>query len=111
MYKRLSVAAMIASMAAVSAPAMAQQQSGLVNVNVGDVAVDLNRIISDNNINVQAPIGAIVQVPIGVAANVCNVSAAVLARQDAAGDAACTATNQTASQAELTTLARALQRQ
>jgi hypothetical protein len=110
MYKRLSVATMIASVAALSAPAIAQQQTGLVNVGVGDVSVDLNRIISDNNINVQAPIGAIVQVPIGVAANVCNVSAAVLAQQDATGDAACNATSETASQAELTTLARALQR-
>jgi hypothetical protein len=99
-----------ASAAMMSAPAVAQQQSGLVNVNVSDIEVELERIISDNNIRAQVPVNAIVSVPVGIAANVCNVSAAVLARQ--ASDAApCNATNETASNNEIASLARALQRQ
>jgi hypothetical protein len=99
-----------AGAALMSAPAVAQQQSGLVNVNVSDIQVDLQRIISDNNITAQIPVNAIVSVPVGIAANVCNVSAAVLARQ--ASDAApCDATNETASNNEIASLARALQRQ
>jgi hypothetical protein len=110
MYKRiLAASAVAASVALFSAPAAGQAQNGLVNVNVSDVTVTLEDIISDNNINVQVPVGAVVQVPIGIAANVCNISAAVLAKQ--ASDAApCDATNETASRAELTTLARSLQR-
>jgi hypothetical protein len=99
-----------AGAAMMSAPAVAQQQSGLVNVNVSDIEVELERIISDNNISAQVPVNAIVSVPVGIAANVCNVSAAVLARQ--ASDAApCEATNETASNNEIASLARALQRQ
>ena len=99
-----------ASAAMISAPAVAQQQSGLVNVNVSDIEVELERIISDNNISAQIPVNAIVSVPVGIAANVCNVSAAVLARQ--ASDAApCNATSETASNNEIASLARALQRQ
>lgn len=88
----------------------AQKQSGLVNVNVSDIAVDLNRIISDNNISAQVPVNAIVAVPVGIAANVCKVSAAVLARQ-AADAAPCNATNESATDNEIASLARALQRQ
>ena len=99
-----------ASAAMISAPAVAQQQSGLVNVNVSGIEVELERIISDNNISAQIPVNAIVSVPVGIAANVCNVSAAVLARQ--ASDAApCNATSETASNNEIASLARALQRQ
>ena len=104
------VMALAASAALLAAPAVAQQQSGLVNVNVSDIAVDLNRIISDNNISAQVPVNAIVAVPVGIAANVCNVSAAVLARQ-AAGAAPCNATNESATDNEIASLARALQRQ
>ena len=53
-------------------------QSGLVNVNVQDLAI-------------QAPIS--VAVPVGVAANVCDVNAAVLAQQAATGGGSCTATS------------------
>ena len=94
----------------ISTPALAQQQSGLVNVNVSDIDVELRRIISDNNITAQIPVNAIVSVPIGIAANICNVSAAVLAQQ-AADAAPCRATNQTASRNEIASLARVLQRQ
>lgn len=110
MYKRiLATTAVAASMGLLSFPVTAQVQAGLVNVNVSDVSVELEDVIADNNINVQIPVGAIVQVPIGIAANVCNISAAVLAKQ-AAGAAPCNATSTTASRAELTTLARSLQR-
>ena len=107
MRKMMAIAATAALFAS---PAIAQQQGGLVNVNVSDISVDLERVISDNNINAQIPVGAVVQVPIGIAANVCNVSAAVLARQ-AADAAPCDATNETASDAELASVARAMQRQ
>lgn len=111
MYKRILAAGTIAaSVGLLSAPTLAQTQNGLVNVNVSDVSVVLNDIIADNNINAQIPVNAIVQVPVGIAANVCNISAAVLARQ-AADAAPCNATNQTASRSELTQVARVLQRQ
>ena len=104
------ILALAAGAVLMSAPAVAQQQSGLVNVNVSDIEVELERIISDNNITAQVPVDAIVSVPVGIAANVCNVSAAVLARQ-AAGAAPCEATNETASNNEIASLARVLQRQ
>lgn len=107
MYKRTLAA--IAALTAIAAPAAAQQ-NGLVNVNVSDIRVDLEDVIADNNIGVQIPINAIVQVPIGIAANVCNISAAVLAKQ-AADAAPCNATSETATRAEMNTLARSLQRQ
>lgn len=50
------------------------QQSGLVNVNLGDVAVD---IAEDINVNV-SQIPVTVEAPIGVAANVCGISANAL---------------------------------
>lgn len=75
---------------AVAAPAAAQQ-NGLVNVTVGDVI--LENILSDNEIkalnNVLNNNQLQVQVPIGVAANVCNVSAAVLGQAGSGGK--CTA--------------------
>ena len=52
--------------------AVAQQQEGLVNVNVSD-----NEILEELNLN--APVT--VQAPIGVAANVCGIDANVLASQ------------------------------
>lgn len=67
-----------ASLLVGSGTASAQtNQNGLVNVNV-------------SNVYVQAPVN--VQVPIGVAANVCNVPVAVLAQQANAGTATCNAT-------------------
>ena len=104
------VMAIAATAALFSAPAIAQQQGGLVNVNVSDINVELTRIISDNNITAQIPVNAIVSVPVGIAANICNVSAAVLAQQ-AADAAPCEATNETASNNEIASLARVLQRQ
>ena len=63
-----------------SAPAQPVVTGGLVNVTLSDV-VDIN----NNNV--------IAQVPIGVAANVCGVSAAVLAHNRQNTDPVCTATN------------------
>lgn len=111
MYKRMLIStAAAASIAAFANPAAAQQQNGLVNVNVSDIRVELEDVISRNNINVQIPVGAVVQVPIGIAANLCNISAAVLAKQ-AADAAPCTATQASTTDGEVNTLARSLQRQ
>jgi hypothetical protein len=65
-------------------------QEGLVNVNVSNVANDLAK-----NLKVdvsQIPVS--VQVPVGVAANICNVDANVLAQQKQGEQAAqCDATS------------------
>jgi hypothetical protein len=81
--------------------ALAQRQEGLVNVNVSDIRVELADLIDvqENQIPVT------VQVPIGVAANVCDVNANVLAEQARNGTANCDAENTS------TALARAVQRQ
>jgi hypothetical protein len=82
----LTAAAVAATLAT---PAIAQVNtgSGLVAVNVQNVDI-LKNFLNNDQIsalnNVSAPIT--VNVPIGVAANVCNISAAVLAKQ--AADAA-----------------------
>jgi hypothetical protein len=68
----VSLALAVAMMFAVAMPATAQpvNQEGLVNVNVGDVTV---------------------QVPVAIAANVCGVAVNVLAELVAAGDVECEA--------------------
>ena len=64
------------------------QQSGLVNVDISNVANNIAR-----NINVDvSQIPVTVQAPIGIAANVCGVNANVLAQQGV-GAAQCTATS------------------
>lgn len=87
-----------AAASAFASPGLAQVNTGsgngLVAVNVQDVSV-LNNFLNHDQIaalnNLSVPIQ--VQVPIGVAANVCNVSAAVLAGQRGTGAAPCTATS------------------
>lgn len=64
------------------------QQSGLVNVDISNVA---NNIAKNIHVDV-SQIPLTVQAPIGVAANVCGVNANVLAQQGA-GLANCTATS------------------
>ena len=64
------------------------QQSGLVNVDVSNVA---NNIAQNINVDV-SQIPVTVQAPIGIAAKVCGVNANVLARQGT-GAAQCTATS------------------
>ena len=78
MFKRTMIAAAAASIA-IAAPAAAQNQSGLVNVNLSDIQVDLQNILNNNNVAVNVPITA--AVPIGIAAKICNVDVNVLAQQ------------------------------
>lgn len=87
--KKLILAAALAALP--TAPALAQQtgQAGLVNVNVSNVLNDLEIDLLNNSLNNNT-----VQVPIGVAANVCGVDANVLARQRKSNSPVrCTATN------------------
>ncbi len=85
MKKYLVAAALIS---AVAVPASAQQ-SGLVNVNVSNVLNNLDLDLLNNSLNNNT-----VQVPIGVAANVCGVNANVLAAQrKSGGPVTCTARN------------------
>jgi hypothetical protein len=65
-----SVALALAMLVGFASPSTAQTQEGLVNVNVSDVFV---------------------QLPIAVAANVCDVSVNALAEQLALGDTSCDA--------------------
>ena len=82
--RKMMIAA--AGIAALATPAFAQisnsNQGGLVNVDLSNIQVQLQDILSHNNVNVQVP--ANVQVPIGIAAQICGINAAVLAKQDAA---------------------------
>lgn len=82
---------------AAATPALAQvsTQGGLVNVSVSNVDI-LKNFLNDSQVaalnNLSVPVT--VQVPIGVAANVCGVDANVLASQRKAGDpVSCTARN------------------
>lgn len=101
--QRITLAVALVAGSLSAGAALAQQQGGLVNVNLetGDV---LSNIANDLSVNVsQIPVN--VQVPVGVAANVCNVDANVLARQAKNGDATCNA------QSTSTALNQAIQRQ
>ena len=87
---------MIAAIALVATPALAQVNTsgGLVNVSVQNVDILKNFLNNDqisalNNLSVPVT----VQVPVGVAANVCGVNANILAHQKNAGGATCTAKN------------------
>lgn len=88
---------MLAALAVAAAtPALAQVNTGsgngLVAVNVQNVSL-LNNFLNHDQIaalnNLSVPIT--VQVPVGVAANVCGVNANVLAKQKKGGTATCTA--------------------
>lgn len=85
-----AIASVIGASVLFAGAAFAQpRQSGLVNVEVSNVANDIAR-----NINVDVTkIPVTVQVPVGVAATVCGVAANVLGQQVAGGNAACTATS------------------
>ena len=92
--KKLLIPAVM--MAAIATPAIAQQ-NGLVNVDVSNVLNNLDLDLLNNSLNNNA-----VQVPIGVAANVCGVDANVLASQRKAGtpvNCAATTTSQALKQA------------
>jgi hypothetical protein len=66
----------------------AQAQTPPINVTIPDGLV--NVIVQDINVNV-SDIPVSIQVPVGVAANVCNVNAAVLLAAARQGRAECTA--------------------
>ena len=93
--KRIMLAAAAASIG-LAGPALAQNNSGLVAVQVTDISV-LNNSLNKNDVDilnnllnnntVQLPIN--VQVPVGIAANVCGIS--VLAANQLTEP--CTATN------------------
>lgn len=64
------------------------QQLSAISVDVSSVAPDIAK-----NINVAlADIPTAVQAPVGVAANVCGVSASTLAQQSSGGTTSCQAT-------------------
>ena len=65
------------------------QQSGLVNVDVHNVA---NNIAKNINVDV-SQIPVTVQAPIGIAATVCGVGANVLGQQKGSGTASCSASS------------------
>jgi hypothetical protein len=83
-----------AAAVAAATPAIAQvsTQGGLVNVSVSNVDI-LKNFLNDTQVaalnGVQVPVT--VAVPIGVAANVCGVSAAVIGKSSS--DPVCTARN------------------
>jgi hypothetical protein len=105
MFRRILTATVVAGSLAVSAPAMAQAQAGLVNVNISNLLnnVTIKDILSHNNVNVQVP--ANVNLPIGLAANVCGVSVLSLKT-----DATCTAKSDI-TQGNATAVAQAILRQ
>ena len=77
----------LAAMTAVAAVPAAAQQNGLVNVDVSNVLNNLDLDLLNNSLNNNQ-----VQVPIGIAANVCGVDANVLASQKKGTDpVTCTA--------------------
>src|SRR5690348_13657787 len=92
--RKMMFAASAIAMAAT--PALAQVNTGsgngLVAVNIQDVSI-LNGFLNNDQIsalnNVSAPIT--VNVPVGIAANVCGVNANVLAAQKKTGAATCDA--------------------
>ena len=91
--RSLAIATFVAGLV-VSASA---QQAGLVNVNIEDVIDDIAIDINVEENQILDNVGVVVQAPIGVAANVCNVAANVLAQAAQEGDANCDAqTNSTA---------------
>lgn len=84
-------APLMASLLALSAtaPASAAEQNGLVNVDISNVRTEIAKNI-DVDVS-QVPVT--VQVPVGVAANVCGVDANVLAQQKKGSTASCQAQN------------------
>ena len=90
MFKHIMLAA--ATAAAFAVASVAAQQNGLVNVNVTDIEILRNslnnndvRILNNllNNNQIAVPVSA--QEPIGVAANVCNTTVAVLSATGSGG--------------------------
>ena len=100
---RKPIAALIASSVALAtAPAIAQTNNGLVVVDLSGANVELlNNLARDlnleiTNVNIEALKNIDVQVPIGLAAAICDVNANVLASQRKTEGYTCTAKNNTA---------------
>lgn len=112
MRKLVMSAILGASAIAMSAPATAQQ-SGLVNVDVRNVLNNLTikDVIAKNNIpvNVLNGVAANVQVPIGLAANVCGTTVALLSNAPA-GSAPCEAKAENMTQGQARALANSIVR-
>ena len=84
---RVFLAGFVSAAAVSMVPMVLAQQSGLINVDISNVA---NNIAKNINVDVsQIPVN--VQVPVDIAANVCGVTANVLSQQAATGAASCTA--------------------
>jgi len=90
--RKMMLAAAVMSATATPAIAQVSTQGGLVNVSVSNVDI-LKNFLNDTQVaalnGVQVPVT--VAVPIGVAANVCGVSAAVIGKSTT--DPVCTARN------------------
>lgn len=88
MIKRILTATAAISMMAMTSPATAQNQAGLVNVNISDL--NLENIANNLSVEVsQIPVN--VQVPVSVAANICGVAVNALATQKKNGPVSCDA--------------------
>ncbi|WP_162888019.1 hypothetical protein [Sphingomonas mesophila] len=100
--RKAIVALFATSMAFAVVPASAQTNNGLVVVDLSGANVELlNNLARDlnleiNNNNIEALKNINVQVPIGLAAAICDVNANVLARQRKTEGSTCTARNNTA---------------
>ena len=90
--RKIMIAAAVLAAAATPAAAQLTGQGGLVNVSVSNVDI-LKNFLNNDQIallnGVQVPVT--VAVPVGVAANVCGISAAVLGKST--DDPVCTARN------------------
>lgn len=83
---------MIATAAVFAASSALAQQNGLVNIDLSGISVaDRAEIAKDINLNV-SDIPVNIQVPVSVAAAICNVPVSVLAQTKVKGDAACSPT-------------------
>ena len=81
---RICSLALAVALAGAAVPAVAATQEGLVNVNISNVANDLAKNLSVD----VSKIPVNVQVPVGVAANICDVDANVLAQSKKGTDTA-----------------------
>jgi hypothetical protein len=90
--RKFMIAAAALSLGATPALAQVNLSQGLVDVTIQDVSI-LNNFLNNDQIsalnNLNVPIT--VQVPVGVAATVCDVSANVLASQKKNGTTTCAA--------------------
>lgn len=84
---RIAFAAIISAAVLSMAPTAFAKQSGMVDVDISNVA---NNIAENINVDV-SQIPATVQAPVDVAANVCVVAAIVLGEQAESGEGSCTA--------------------